>query len=70
MDAKLVLGTGFLNRTYITSVYFIAGVLVFGAVASKIDIVWLHAVPLSFQPQRNIYQWNLCERVWYFKNIL
>ena len=48
MEAQLFLGPISLKQTHLTSSDIVADVLVFGDVASMIDIMWLHKVPLNF----------------------
>ena len=47
-ESQLVSGKGYLNPMHITSTDVISVVLNFGGVATMIDIVWQHTVPLNF----------------------
>ena len=47
-EEQFISGTGSLKQTYLTYDDVVAAVIVFGAVAATMDIVWQHLVPLKF----------------------
>ena len=51
IEAKLVLGKGYLNQIHLNSNYAVATVIIFGTVVYTTDNVGLHAVPLNFEPE-------------------
>ena len=48
MEVQIVSGKESTNRVHLTSSDVVDAIIIFGDVADKTEILWQHAVPLSF----------------------